>query len=304
MSGSFRMVSSPAYAHKGSAGILTLPAPKNLLDKASGACGILHAAYRKIKGQSCTQMNLEKTNYKAQVYELLEGMIVHGQLNPGQRLVESELATSMGVSRSPVREAIVALCQDGLIVNRKGKWFVSEVSLRDVLEFYEVRRLVEVTAGKQGCLNCPPEILDEMKLLVDQLDRTSEVQPFQEKNRRLHELIVLSHGNEKFREVFLWARRNIRWCGYFNLEIPGRREQTNKEHREIVQGFVRKDPDYVVKVIDNHISSVQNVVAANWEKFGFELRRCRNRANGSTFGHLHPDLSKAEGNSPAMKVNI
>lgn len=228
-------------------------------------------------------MNLEKKNYKDQVYQLLENMIVRGQLSPGKRLVESELATSMGVSRSPVREAIVALCQDGLILNKKGKWFVSKVSLRDVLEFYDVRMIVETAAAQQGCLNCPPETLDGMKLIVDKLERTSEIETFQERNKKFHELIVLSHGNEKFHQMFLWARRNIRWCAYFNIDIPGRREQTNKEHSEILEGFIRKDPDYVTKMIENHISSVKEVIAANWGKYGFQ--------KGSTSGGIFEGLA-------------
>lgn len=215
--------------------------------------------------------SLEKTNFQTQVYNILEDMIIHGKLKPGHRLIESELAASLGVSRSPVREAIVALCQDRLVENKKGNgWVVSHVSLRDVLESYEVRKLIEITTGKQGCLNCPTEILDEMKVTVDDLAKKPfEITQFRERDKRFHELIVLSCGNRKFHEVFLWARRNIRWCGYLNLEVAGRREQTASEHRAILEGFLRQDPDHLGKTVDYHISSVQNTVANNWDKYGF-----------------------------------
>jgi len=216
-----------------------------------------------------TERVIEKTNYQTQVYNLLENMIIHGKLKPGQRLIAAELAVSLGVSRSPVREAIVALSQDRLVDKNGNGWVVSKVSLQDIIESYEVRKLIEIHAGEQGCLNCPPDILDEMKTIVNELDSLVELETFREKDRRFHELIVLSAGNKKFYEVFLWARRNIRWCGYLNIEIPGRREQTASEHRAILKGFLNRDPDYLKKAIQSHISSVQKTVTNNWDKYGF-----------------------------------
>ncbi len=212
---------------------------------------------------------LEKVNYQTQVYNILESMIVHGKFNPGQRLVESELAISLGVSRAPVRAAMAALCQDGLVVNRKGNgWIVSEVSLKDILESYELRKLIELHAGRQGCLKCSKEILNEMTAALDVLERTFEINLFREKDKRFHELIVLSHGNKKFQEVFGWTIKNLRWFGYLTLEIAGRREGTALEHREILEGFLRRDPEYLGKAIDHHISTAQNLVASNWDKYG------------------------------------
>jgi len=215
------------------------------------------------------QHSLEKINYQTQVYDLLEDMIVHGKLKPGERLVESELAVSLGVSRAPVRVAMAALCQDGLVVNRKGNgWVVSEVSLQDIVESYELRKLVEVHTGKQGCMICSEEILNEMKTTVDILDKTFEIVRFREKDRRFHELIVLSYGNKKFHEVFLWTFKNLRYFGYLTLEIPGRREGTASEHREILEGFLKRDPEYLEKAIERHISTAQALVASNWDKYG------------------------------------
>jgi DNA-binding GntR family transcriptional regulator len=164
----------------------------------------------------------------------------------------------------------MALCQDRLVVNKKGKgWVVSELSLRDIIETYEVRKLIEMHAGKQGCLDCPKEVLEEMEVTLEELETISEIEPFREKNRRFHELIVLSSGNAKFHEVFLWSMRNIRWCGYITMEIPGRMEEIRKEHKAILKGFLKRDPDSIGKALENHISTLQNTIAQKWDEHGF-----------------------------------
>lgn len=218
------------------------------------------------------QGGLTKTNYQTQVYRILEDMIIHGKLKSGERLIESEIAASMGVSRSPVREAIVALCQEGLVINgKRGGWVVSEVSLDDILEFFEVRKFVESTAAMQGCLYRSEEIMHEMERLVQELDKAEDLEAFRENDISLHELIVLSGGNKKFRDVYVWARRNIRWCGYLNWEVPGRRERTKKEHEAILDCFTRRDPEAVKKAIEYHIDSIERTVRENCAACGVPL---------------------------------
>jgi DNA-binding GntR family transcriptional regulator len=216
------------------------------------------------------EYNLSKTNYQTQVYNILEQMIVYGKLKPGQRLIESELAASLGVSRSPVREAIIALCQEKLVRNEKGQgWIVSEISLQDIMESYEVRKLIEVHSGRTGCLDCPSEIIGEMKVIMSDLEKPFEMDSYREKNKRFHELIVLSCGNKKLQEVFLWAMKNLRWCGYLAMEVAWRREQTTLEHRRILEGFINKNQDDLGKAISDHISSIQNIISSNWDQHGF-----------------------------------
>jgi len=212
------------------------------------------------------EFSLSKTTYKAQVYSILEEMIVYGKLKPGQRLIESELAAALGVSRSPVREAIIALGQEGLVSQKVGYgWIVSEISLQSIVESYEVRKVIEIHSGKKGCVNCSTEILNEMKSTLDNLEKPIKLHRYQKINRRFHELIVLSSGNKKLHEAFLWTIKNIRWCGSLTMGVAWRKEIIALEHRRIQDAFISKDPDCLAKAIEDHISSVQNIISTNWD---------------------------------------
>jgi DNA-binding GntR family transcriptional regulator len=214
---------------------------------------------------------INKPTYQHQIYNILEKMIISGQLQPRHRLVESDLAQSMGVSRSPVREAILHLEQEGLVINtKKGGWIVSEVSLRDILELYDLRKLIEVYAIKKGCLNCPQEIKNKMESNVGELkSQDIEIGVWQENNKRFHELIVQSSGNIKIYEVFLRTMKSLRWCTYLALAVLGRQEQSILEHRNILEVFLKQDPELAGKVICEHIETVQKNIKSQWESVGF-----------------------------------
>lgn len=200
-----------------------------------------------------------KFTYQEQTYNILEKMIVSGELQPGQRLVELELAESLGVGRSPVREAILQLEQEGLVTNTKkvGR-VVSEISLQDILELYDLRKVIEVYAGKAGCLNCRKEIIDEMATNAKEYENQNvEIEVLREKNRRFHELIVLSCGNRKLHEVFVRTMRSLRWCTHLALAVLGRREQSISEHKKILEAFAMGNQELVEKAICEHIEAVQ-----------------------------------------------
>lgn len=198
-------------------------------------------------------------------------MIVSGELQPGERLVELELAASLGVGRSPVREAILQLEQEGLVRNTKrGGRVVSDISLRDILELYDLRKVIEVHAGKVGCLKCPQEIIHEMKANAEEFEKQNlEIEVWREKNRRFHELIILSCGNNKIHEVFIRTMKSLRWCTYLALAVLGRREQTIFEHKKILEAFTRQDEELVEKAICEHIETVQSNIKRQGANVGF-----------------------------------
>jgi DNA-binding GntR family transcriptional regulator len=206
-----------------------------------------------------TETTVYRFTYQEQVYNILERMIVSGTLRPGERLRELDLASKLGVSRSPVREAILQLEQEGLVTNtRKGGWLVSEISLQDIVELYDLRKLIEVYAAKIGCLNCPHEITDEMEASLREFEKEElEIEVWREANRRFHELIVLSCGNKKIHEVFMRTMKSLRWCTYLALAVLGRREQSISEHMRIVEAFLTQNTELVERAIRDHIETVQ-----------------------------------------------
>ncbi len=237
-------------------------------------CGLRHTAYHSLNFESVMTDKVKKDTYQKQVYNILEKMILTNELGPGKRLVELELATSLGVSRSPVREAILYLEQEGLVRNTRGAWFVSEVSIEDISDLYDLRKLIEVYAGKVGCLDCPEDIINEMKSNAGEFENEDlEVEVWREKNRKFHELIVLSCGNKKMYEVFVKTMKSLWWCSHVALALGQRRRQSISEHKRILEAFLEQDPELVEKAIREHIEIVQNNLRKEGTKMRFVLDR-------------------------------
>jgi DNA-binding GntR family transcriptional regulator len=205
-----------------------------------------------------------KNTYQKQVYDILEKMIVLGELPPGKRLVAADLASSLGVSRSPVREAILQLRYVGLVEKKGNKsWYVSQISVKDIIEFYEVRKLLETYAAKKGCLNCPEKLAKEMKVTFELMEETKDIEIWRDKNLRFHQLIILSCQNDKILELFTWTMKNLRWCSHINLSDPKRLKYSMSEHEAILKAFIEKDQEMLEKAICEHIETVENNIEKN-----------------------------------------
>ena len=210
---------------------------------------------------------ITKMTYQQQVYNILEKRIVSGEMPPGQKILEQEIANSLGVSRSPVREALIQLSQLGLVrKTKKERWIVSEISLRDVIELYDVRKMMEVFAAKAGCLDSLQNYQKEMKDVLEKLnnsrnfDNDQELDNWRENAKRFHELIILSSGNKKLHELFIWTMKRLRWTNQLTMAIPGRHRQSMEEHKEIYEAFMRQDPKSLEKAICEHIEIIQKEI--------------------------------------------
>src|SRR5579859_8257976 len=101
-------------------------------------------------------------NRAAEVYEELRQAIVEGRIRPNERLIELELARALNVSRTPVRESILQLVADGLVVSRRRGWVVREHSPEEIREIYEVRAALEGFAANLAAVRATDEQLAEI----------------------------------------------------------------------------------------------------------------------------------------------
>lgn len=191
------------------------------------------------------------------VFNTLRQAILRGELKPGERLMEIQLANKLGVSRTPIREAIRKLELEGLVlmIPRKGAEVadISEKSLRDVLE---VRRALEELAGSLACERIRPEQIEQMRqaeqVFTDTL-KTGDVTEIAEADEKFHDIIFLATGNQKLISML----NNLREQMYrYRVECLKRKElhqQLSDEHQEIIRMIEEKNKDETVRVIRRHI---------------------------------------------------
>ena len=203
------------------------------------------------------------------VFQTLRGAILKGDLKPGERLMELQLASKLGVSRTPIREAIRMLEQEGLAVTipRKGAEVadITEKSLRDVLE---VRKALEELAVQLACEKITQEELEELEKAGENfkkvLNRSKDITEVAEADVRFHDVIYMATDNQKLIHLLNKLREQMYRYRVEYLKNPDVHEQLIQEHEEIVYHIKRREKVEATAVtcqhIDNQVSAVTDKI--------------------------------------------
>lgn len=187
----------------------------------------------------------EHPSLQAKVYDHLKQAILSGEVRPGERLLETKLAQSLGVSRIPVREAIRKLERDGLVVvfPRRGI-YASSLDVHDIDDVYAVRAVLEGLAARLAADRRTDEnlarldaILAEMK---GQADRGDSVGLFHT-GRRFHEVVVEASGNGKLPALMDLMRSQIERIRQLRMQVSSRTHDVYREYAAIVDAIRRGD---------------------------------------------------------------
>lgn len=201
---------------------------------------------------------------RQQVYEALEQLIVDGTLAPGEHLVETELATRLGVSRGPVREALHSLNRDGWVELRPRQGaFVRQPSGPEVEDFFHVRSLLEAE-----CARLAAERVDETgSALLRELLRKGWAAVAEDDERELvrandalHMAIADLAGNTTLQELTKLLRRRSQW--YFTPVSRTRATHAWREHEQIVEAIVDGQPDAAAQHLRDHVDATRRVYRA------------------------------------------
>lgn len=159
------------------------------------------------------------SNRTTEVYEQLRQAIVDGSIRPNERLIESDLAERLGVSRTPVRETMLRLAGDGLIVTQRRGWVVREHSPEEIREVYEVRAALEGFAAGLAAQRATDAELKAIETIhqsyIDSIQDSSRGQ-LVEHNDAFHEAIIAAAHNQLLAEQI---HRNSQY--YFIHRIAG-----------------------------------------------------------------------------------
>lgn len=195
------------------------------------------------------------------VYEHLHSGIVLGKIQTNQLLLEEELAHAMEVSRTPVREALQRLANDGLVISRSRRWIVVEPTLEDIRDIYGVRSALEGYAARMCAQNATPEQVDRIKAALQDRTRSgSGAEDFVTSNERFHRTISEGAGNPRLL-IAIESSRHF----YFNARIARLYDQdhlaaSNGQHRDLLNAIQRRDGDAAERIARDHIASALDVI--------------------------------------------
>jgi DNA-binding GntR family transcriptional regulator len=193
------------------------------------------------------------------VYEKLCDAISEGRFAPGKRLGEEEIAKLFGVSRTPVREALLRLQARGLLTGGVGRSLVvAQLGMQQVLELYAMREILEGSAARFAAQHAGAADIALLRRLHKEFmaawKQPARLVPL---NRRFHQAIYeaahnryLTQALNEFHDAFALLHSNT-------FRIPNRPRETNEEHIKIIEAIAERDPDRAEQAAREHIRLAQ-----------------------------------------------
>lgn len=203
---------------------------------------------------------LDNQTQAGAAYEKLKALIMSGQLPAGERLKQVELSKELGISVTPVREALRRLAQEGLIDSTPHKGAqVALLSLDALNEIYEMRQLIEPLSVKRAFAKITKHTANEARRICDQMSQLGPAQTaeFIDLNAQFHALLLEDDGSWTFRVASLLQSAAAPYVAMSIFEHPDQMPESNNEHYQLVSAFETGDVQRAVDITKQHLSTTR-----------------------------------------------
>lgn len=203
-------------------------------------------------------------NLAERIYEALKQEIFYFRLLPGDRFSETEIAERMGVSRTPVREALFRLQRESYVeVLFRSGWRVRPFNFEYFEDLYDVRTILETAAIKKICeMDVTPDELNMLKTvwLVPDVERLDDPALLSGMDEQFHLLLVKGAGSEEMARIHAGISERIRIIRRLDFTKPPRIEATYNEHGKILKAILQKRPEQAQMMLKAHIEESRSEV--------------------------------------------
>ncbi len=198
------------------------------------------------------------------VFESIRGAIISGALRPGERLMEVQMAERLGVSRTPIREAIRKLELEGLVVMvpRKGA-YVADLSIKDITDVLEIRAALEGLAAGLASLRISDEEIEELETAAMKFHKAIENDNFDamiQHDIEFHEIIFRATRNEKLVQLSSNLREQVQRFREIYISKANKSKDLAREHYEIADAISKRNIDSAEKLARKHIENAENYI--------------------------------------------
>jgi DNA-binding GntR family transcriptional regulator len=201
--------------------------------------------------------SLRKENLGDQVYDQVKGMILRGEIPPGRRIIENELADSMGISRTPVREALHKLQAEGFLNPLpKGGYVVRGLTVSEVEETFDIRSILESFAAHLAAIRYSEEELIPLEEKIEEFQRSLDKGNLRELTRintDFHELLYALSRSPRLIKMINDLRAEIFLLRKVMLNSMDMARLSNKDHREMVKAIRKREAKKVESLVREHI---------------------------------------------------
>lgn len=208
-------------------------------------------------------MQIQRTTMADAVFDRVRELIVSGDLPLGAPLRQDELAERLGVSRTPLREAIARLAAEGLVVSDPHRAaVVCQPSVDELRETYEIREVLEALAGRFAVERCTREHVDALSAVLDEFESAGSVDEWARLNTRFHMTMYAISGRKQLCKLIATMRNRAELFVRLLVTSHGRSRRAEADHREIVAALAAGNADDVELRIRSHLrATVESVTA-------------------------------------------
>jgi len=201
-------------------------------------------------------------------YETVRRKIIEGEYHPSQRLIEAQLAQSLGLSRHNVRTALDRLAADGLVrlePNRGAT--VATLDLDDAIDILVAREALEAAVTRLAAEHASDEQVATLGELIASMRGALEAEDYPDysaTNVRFHHLIHEASGNQTMPELIANLRLRMSRLQLRSILIPGRSERSIREHEAIYHAVAARDPEAAAQAAAEHMRSLRQAISKAW----------------------------------------
>jgi DNA-binding GntR family transcriptional regulator len=198
------------------------------------------------------------------VYDKIKQDIVLSRLHPGEPLLEEDLAESLKVSRTPIREALRKLNHDGLvrIVPNKGA-FVRVLTPRDIREIYELREALESFAAAEAAARMSGEQLHWLSRLAEDLKRRQarlDYRDLRDAWETMRQMIMATTDNERMKTILATMNAQVETARHYSSAPPGRIEELFADYVSVVDALKTRNSAKAQRLLQNHLSKSKRIL--------------------------------------------
>ncbi|RUR68747.1 phosphonate utilization associated transcriptional regulator [Variovorax guangxiensis] len=201
---------------------------------------------------------LQSSSLPMLMQEEIERLIMTGELPVGSRINESELSQRFNTSRGPIREALRALEEAGLVRNEKNRGvFVREIAFEEADEIYELREALEEVIGRRVAVAIKPDAIERLRAMLDAMRsaaQAQDVEQYAQLNLQFHEILLDTAGSKKLTETYKRLVKELHLFRMRALDSGGGLRVSADEHRAIVDAIASGNPEIAGQALRQHVA--------------------------------------------------
>jgi DNA-binding GntR family transcriptional regulator len=210
-------------------------------------------------------MMSKQTDY---AYEYIKQRILDGTYYPSQKLNESDLSEIIKVSRNTLKKAFMKLEQENLVKIEKNKGAtIKSFSLDEIMNYLEIREVIEGLVARKTAENISDLHLETLEGILDKMQehiQTNQFDEYSKCNKAFHDIIYNASENPQAIEMIKVIKTQLQRVHFKTILVPGRKEDSLKEHNQILEALKKRDEKEAEEAVKFHISQIRNTIKNNY----------------------------------------